>query len=340
MTMQSFLEELSAFTHSLARRDHRLPDSPLHWMMLANGDADFHDNVIFFGFREGMTDPVLVAKVPRLIENGWMLQTEYDRLVELWECAGEEAARYVPVPYALPSLQERPTLMLSYVPGESLTRLSRRSFWMDQGRVASLSREAAKLLRELHRLTASPPAASGPLDRSFSARTETFQALFSLTVEEQVVLAEVEHALREQEASATHLVIVQGDFWHGNMIRHERHGLRLIDWQFARWSADVSMDVYFFLLAGALSAAESEDPALCAREAFALLDQWRQAVIPEYLAAYGSPQEYALLPEKYGMLLCCVEKATRSALEFGYSHPDDLAWRYLFGELLRWQDGA
>lgn len=340
MTMQSFLDELSAFTLSLAKRDHRLPDSPLHWMMLANGDADFHDNVIFFGFREGRADPVLVAKVPRLTENGWMLQTEYDRLVEVWECAGDEAARYVPAPYALPSLQERPTLMLSYVPGESLTRLSRRSFWMDNARVVSLSREAAHLLRELHRLTASPPATPGPLDRSFSARAEKFQALFSLTVEEQVVLAEVERALREHEASATRHVLIQGDFWHGNMIRQEEHGLRLIDWQFARWSGDVSMDVYFFLLAGALSATESEDATLCAREAFALLDQWRQAIIPEYLAAYGSPQQYALLPEKYGMLLCCVEKATRSALEFGYSHPDDLVWRHLFGELLRWQDGA
>jgi hypothetical protein len=43
-----------------------------------------------------------------------------------------------------------------------------------------------------------------------------------------------------------------------------------------------------------------------------------------------------LLPEKYGMMLCCVEKSTRSALEFGYSHPDDLMWRYLFAELQSW----
>jgi hypothetical protein len=38
------------------------------------------------------------------------------------------------------------------------------------------------------------------------------------------------------------------------------------------------------------------------------------------------------------MLLCCVEKAVRSALEFGYSHPDDLMWRSLFRELLQWPD--
>jgi len=36
------------------------------------------------------------------------------------------------------------------------------------------------------------------------------------------------------------------------------------------------------------------------------------------------------------MMLCCVEKAVRSALEFGYGHPDDLMWRFLFTELQNW----
>ncbi|HEX5941815.1 MAG TPA: hypothetical protein VFY66_06025, partial [Anaerolineales bacterium] len=71
-------------------------------------------------------------------------------------------------------------------------------------------------------------------------------------------------------------------------------------------------------------------------QAFSLLSGWRTDVIPDYLAAYGKPDHYLLLPQKYGMLLCCVEKAVRSALEFGYSHSDDRMWRYLFAELLKW----
>jgi hypothetical protein len=61
-------------------------------------------------------------------------------------------------------------------------------------------------------------------------------------------------------------------------------------------------------------------------------------MIPEYLSAYGKPNHYGLLPPKQGMLLCCVEKAVRSALEFGYSHPDDALWRSLFTELMNWPD--
>lgn len=72
--MKSFVNELATFALSLSERDHKVFSSPLQWVILANGDADFHDNVIFFGFDEKRTDPVLVAKVPRLIENGWMLR--------------------------------------------------------------------------------------------------------------------------------------------------------------------------------------------------------------------------------------------------------------------------
>jgi Ecdysteroid kinase-like family len=137
--------------------------------------------------------------------------------------------------------------------------------------------------------------------------------------------------------SAKHKVLIQGDFWHGNMIRDKQRGnLMFVDWQFARWSVDVSMDVYFFLLAGVLSATENEGVRQHAKDAFDLLNQWRKEIIPEYLFAYGVPESYVLLPQKYGMMICCVEKAVRSMLEFGYSHPDDLLWRYLFAELMNW----
>ena len=46
-----------------------------------------------------------------------------------------------------------------------------------------------------------------------------------------------------------------------------------------------------------------------AKDAFRLLNEWRKDVIPEYLFAYGVPEDYVLLPQKYGMMLCCVEKA-------------------------------
>lgn len=336
--MTSFVENLSLFVLSLREGDRPLFSAPLHWAMLSNGDADFHDNVIFFGFENRQNDPVLVAKVPRLVENGWMLRTEYEHLAELWNCIGSEAARYIPKLYAMTVLQERPVLALSYVAGESLTRLSPKSFWRDREQVRALAKEAARALRELNQLTKSPMRADESLSSSFPEKADKFRELFQLSREEEHALSELTKTIQENSAEASHKVMIQGDFWHGNMIRDQQaKRLIFVDWQFARWSVDVSLDVYFFLLAGALSATGEGPEEQHAREAFALLNEWREDVIPEYLKSYGTPEEYVLLPQKDGLLLCCVEKAVRSALEFDYSHPDDLIWRQLFAELLDWQ---
>jgi hypothetical protein len=175
------------------------------------------------------------------------------------------------------------------------------------------------------------------LQPDFEGKLNKFRASFPLTADEERALSELANTLSQRLKAVSHKVLIQGDFWHGNMIRDRQRGrLMFVDWQFARWSADVSIDVFFFLLAGALSATGSGSAQERAKSAYQLLWDWRSDVIPAYLAAYGQPEQYLLLPQKYGMLLCCVEKAVRSALEFGYSHPDDLLWRYLFSELLNW----
>ncbi len=335
--LTSFVADLSTLTLSIGGTDHKFFPSALHWVLLSNGDADFHDNVIFFGFDNSHTDPLLVAKVPRLIENGWMLKAEYDHLVELWNCIGEDAVHYIPRPYAMTNLQERPVLIISYVPGESLTRLSRRSFWGKSKQVSALAKESARLLRHLNRLTESPIERGESLDSRFPEKAAKFRELFQITPEEDRVLSDLAKTLDSSMAKASHKVLIQGDFWHGNMIRDEKQGkLMFVDWQFARWSVDVSLDVYFFLLAGALSATGNGPVEQRAKEAFDLLNRWRTNVIPEYLSTYGKPDYYVLLPQKYGMMLCCLEKAVRSTLDFGYSHSDDWLWRYLFAELLQW----
>lgn len=335
----SFLDELSMFALTLEERGHKLFSTSPQWAILANGDADFHDNLIFFGFDNSQMDPIVVAKVPRLTENGWMLQAEYNHLVDLWNYAGVEAVNYVPRPYALATLQDRSVLLLSHMSGESLTRLSPRSFWVNPDQVLALARAAARSLRHLNDLTESPIQQGESVPTGFPKKAEKFRELFPLTAEEDRVLSDLVQMVEKQAANTDHKVLIQGDFWHGNMIRAGKTArLKFVDWQFARWSADVSMDVYFFPLAGALSATIDLPAERRAQEAFRLLQEWRTSVIPKYLAAYGETDHYVLLPPKYGMLLCCVEKAVRPALDFGYSHPDDLLWRSLFAELLVWPD--
>jgi hypothetical protein len=227
--------------------------------------------------------------------------------------------------------------MLSYVPGESLTRLTRKSFWADAEQVTVLARQAGGTLRALNEITARPVRQAVDINAALQKTADTFRGLFRLNMDEEHALSELVRTVNETSRAISHEVLIQGDFWHGNMIRDKkRRNLIFVDWQFARWSVDVSMDVYFFLLAGALSATEKGTAERRAKEAFGLLKEWQKDIIPEYLFAYGVPEHYILLPQKYGMMLCCVEKAVRSALEFGYSHPDDLVWRYLFVELMNW----
>ena len=98
-----------------------------------------------------------------------------------------------------------------------------------------------------------------------------------MTPEEDQVLSDLVQTVERSGASASHKVLIQGDFWHGNMIRDDKQGkLIFVDWQFARWSVDVSMDVYFFLLAGALSAAGNGAPEQRAKDAFGLLNEWQR----------------------------------------------------------------
>src|ERR1043165_6051609 len=284
--LTSLVDDLSSFALSLSDGQKELFASPLHWTILSNGDADFHDNVIFFGFNGNQENPVLVAKVPRLVENGWMLKLEYERLVELWNVIGASAASYIPKPYALTTLQDRPVLMISYAPGESLTRLSARSFWTNSRQVLGLARDAAHSLRNLNRLTERPREENESKDSSFLEKVEKFKDLFQITPEEERILSNLAEAVKVRRASASHQVLIQGDFWHGNMIRDEkRRSLMFIDWQFAQWSVDVSMDVFFFLLAGALSATKNETAEEHARDAYRLLSEWQKDVIPEYLFA-------------------------------------------------------
>ncbi len=341
MMVKSFPERLSEFVASLPEAVRPVDAALLRWTVLANGDTDPNDNVILYGFADGRAHPVLIAKVPRKPENAWVVRGEYERLREVWSLLGEEeAAVHFPRPLAYAVLDGQPVLFLSFLAGESLLWRSRKGFWNREASLRALAVEAAGTLRRVHESLARPLKSSereGLLD--FPARADRFRSIFPLRPEAHCALSEVEHALRTAAGRATHRVLIQADFWHGNLIRSAAHGgLMLVDWQFARWSLDVSMDVYLFLLAAALRAAPYGQPEARARSAMHLLKGWRAGVVASYLNAYGRPERFALLPPRLGMLACCVEKAVRPMMDFGYHHPDDRMWYVLFQALLDWPE--
>lgn len=304
----------------------------LHWTLHTNGGADLNDNVIFLGFEPSKRNPSLVAKIPRLPSNNWVLKTEYDHLSEIWHLLGKEATRRLPEPIALAEINGQAALVISYVDGQGLIHSSRQGLWRDTARLLDLARDAARSLRKIHEHASTSLAAGEHILSDLPRKIESFRKLFSPNADESRLLEELEKTSSMQ--TSTHKTLLQGDFWHGNLIRGVAYGeLMLIDWQYARWDSDVSLDVYLFLLAGALANTPVRDARDKARGAAEHLKQWRHEVIPAYLAAYGAVDNFSLLPAHFGMLQCCVEKATRAALDFGANQSDADAWRWLFAEL-------
>ncbi|MBI5842256.1 MAG: phosphotransferase [Chloroflexi bacterium] len=335
--MNAFIHDLSAYVTSLREQGRPLYPSALRWVLLANGAADLNDSVIFFGFEGAGSEPVLVVKAPRIPQNDWMLKIEFDRLTDLWAILGDEASLYLPKPIAFTQLGSQSILILSFLNGESLTRASKGTLWKKTDDTIALAVKVARSLRYLDDKTATVIKDSDRPFEDFQTKADKFQQLFSLTEKEIQALNDLTNFIKTSAANASHKILLQGDFWHGNLIREpSQDRLMIVDWQFARWSTDASLDVYLFIMAGAFTAARRLGDENAAKTAAGILSRWRSDVIPEYLKAYGQPEKFVLLPLRYGMLSCCVEKAIRSEIEFGYNHPDDEMWRNLFTELMDW----
>ena len=333
MNTNSLFENLTPLL--LSNSSCSMPDN-VNWLMLSNGAADLNDNVIFYGFEGKCAEPSFVAKVPRLPNNARVIKTEYECLTELFSRMGVDAVKYLPEPLAFFEAGKQSVLVISYVRGEGLLYSAKKKLWHDPERVLVLSQEVAISLRRLHDKISERLTDNEKISLDFHRKIESFVDIYKPVSYERNALLMLADRYSAQITNCK--TMIQGDFWHGNIIRSsEFNSLVFIDWQYAHWSTDVSLDVYLFLLAGAVAISQGSDKER-ARSTIDTLRQWQSKVIPAYLAAYGEVKGFSLLPVKYGMMLCCVEKAVRPTLVFGCKQSDDLIWRNLFTELVNISD--
>jgi len=339
--MTAFVDSLTSHVSSLSLRNlgHQ-PAHPFSWVMLSNGSADEHECVIFFGLESGKSIPTLVAKIPRLPEDVWVIKAEYERLVEICDLVGmPDSLQYLPQPISYIFLRGQPVLITTYVRGENLLRTFGKLMQRQPEQVYVLVLEIAKSLRYIMDKTAQPLTADNRPDSDFQKKVEKFKQMHSLSEKEKGIADNLVKEIAHNDLLASHRILLQGDFWHGNMIRGEEYGkLVFIDWQYSHWSTDASLDVYLFLLAASLSTAPRADVKERAHIAVETLSAWRSSVIPAYLSAYGKTDHYSLLPLRSGMLKCCIEKAVRASMDLGYDQENDLVWRFLYAELLHWTE--
>jgi hypothetical protein len=312
----------------------------ISWVLVSNGGTAYHDNVILFGSPTGQGKPSLVVKVCRIPVHGWTLRAEYEHLTTLWGILGPKAEQLLPRPIALLEHQKDIALVINYVEGSSLLFASRRDLWMHSGRLRDRFTRAAKVLRLIHEETAKLKRAAGSEKDGFNRKAESFTSIFDLSDDELREVEELKELVASRMSETRAAVLIQGDFWHGNIIEGgETNNLTLVDWQFARWSPDASQDVYLYLLAGAVSAVPYGSPDQRAVAAVSLLERWRVDLIPAYLEAYGNPEDYMLLPLREGALACTIEMATRPQRAFNSHHEhDDALWRAMFAQMLTWPD--
>ena len=339
--MMTFIDSLTSHVSSLSlEREGYSTTYPLYWVMLSNRGADIHDCVIFFGFESDKSTPALVAKVPRLPEDAWVIKAEYERLVEICNLVGApDSLQHLPQPISYTSLNGQPVLITTYARGENLLRTFDALMRNEPGQVYSFAIDVAKSLRNIMDRTAQPLTTDDRPNSDFRKKVEKFKQMHSLSENEKLVADNLVKVIEHNDLLASHKILLQGDFWHGNMIRGEEYGkLIFIDWQYSHWSTDASLDVYLFLLAASFANGPREDIKERARRAIKTLSTWRDGVIPAYLSAFGKTERYSLLPLRSGMLMCCIEKAVRASMDLGYDQENDLVWRFMYAELLNWTE--
>lgn len=339
----AFVDDLTTHLSSALHHKHGLSSVAYYWVMLSNGSADVHECVVFFGFKNGDSYPTLVAKIPRLPEDEWVIRVEYERLVEICDLIGmPDAEQHLPQPISYTSLHGQPVMVTSYVRGENLLRATGKKIWQKPEQVRILAMDVAKSLHHIMDRTARQLTDNDRPSSDIQKKADKFKQMHSLTENELYVVENLVKEIVDNELKASHKILLQGDFWHGNMIRGEEYGkLVFIDWQYARWATDASLDVYLFLLASSLATVPRNMSVIeRARGAAETLATWRDNVIPSYLSAFGETDRYSLLSPRSGMLMCCIEKAVRASMDLGVDQENDLIWRFLFAELIKMKELA
>lgn len=303
----------------------------LEWLLLTNGGTALHDNVVFLGTPKRERQPQLVAKVCRWPGHNQTTAHEFEQLTAVWQQLGSQAPGHIPRPLHFGQRGADHLLLTDYFTGSTLTNRLRAAA-DSMGKMVTLLQQAASWLRLLHERTARPRTAHLPL--SHTPYPHRFAALFVLQALEHAALQEVATAVSTHTAAATTQLVQHGDFWPGNILLRADGQLAFIDWQFSTWTTDPNFDLYFLPLATAVSLSGSGSPEQRGQRVAQQLASWHHTLIPQYLAAYGRPTSYQLLPPRTGFMWACVTAAARPVETFGIMQDDAPLWRTVFAALV------
>lgn len=311
-----------------------IPD--LQWAVFVQSwDQSLDKNILLLCFDKKDSEPCLVAKVCRLPVNNWALEREFDNLSLMWKYLGSLAPLHLQKCMPLQGRDKQQAFITNYISGNSLLSLEKYMLTHQRRNTFhKISCDASKVLSLCHHSTCVPLEGNEKPDSAYFKKIELFRSLYPLQKTEEVVLETLNTIIEQQIDVATRKVFLHADFWHGNILLNPAGDLVVIDWQVSRWATDVSLDVYLFMLAALLKGTSYFPEKSRLDKIASTLKQWRVELIPNYLKTYSLPDGCTLLPESYGMILCCIEMAIRPIAVWGRQE-GDAVWYLLFRQLIK-----
>ena len=214
-------------------------------------------HVINFILSEGVPDPILVVKVPRI-------PGDDDRLIrEAANLRTVHAARYggfdsIPRLVACEEYLGHRLLIETALPGDSMSAALRR-------RQSESSIEAALAwLIELHQRTTQQSAhVTGWTERLIDEPLEQFMQTMPLRTDELHLIDQTRAITRVLRNRDVPLVFEHGDLGPPNILLSKRGGLGVVDWELAQPSGLPAVDLFFLLTLIGFARRRASSPAEC-----------------------------------------------------------------------------
>ncbi len=255
-----------------------LPESLSALMLTPRFEASCH--VIFIIFPSGKTQPLLVAKIPRMPQLGERLTHEASVLktIQKLRTGGFQS---IPQVINYDYYQGYPVLLETALNGRLISpEVIRR----DPERIIQITRD---WLLEIQSNSTGPHD-----DHWYEVFVESpllaLRDIFPLTTKERDLVNQCEQYLVVLKETSLPYVLEHGDLSHPNLILTEHGSLGVLDWELATIRGLIASDLFFFLGYAAFSlhhANESGDYIQAFDRAFFDRGAWAQPHIHEYKTA-------------------------------------------------------
>lgn len=220
---------MSVIEQSLSRL-RRCSGAPLWALILEPYQRSGRGQNILFLFEGASPRPCALAKVTQVAGGQVQLQREHEALTGLQVRLGQAMRSTVPAPLAFISAKALTVMLETVLPGRSMYRDLRNSWWPRR----LVARHLHLAQDWLIRFQQSTVIGDGPADESIirehiTAPLEAFRQLTPLSMHEQQMIDQALETARRLRGERLPVVAQQGDFWARNLVvQNGRVGV--VDW--------------------------------------------------------------------------------------------------------------